>query len=187
MAPDGTTSDLAERIRLGDTPAESALVDRFYSRIYAMALARTRDTAVARDLSQEVMLSVLCALREGRLRNHDGLASYICSTARNRISHYFRHRGIRSEVQLPANTETDLPDPESCFQESERRQMARRALERLSLGDRRILHLSYIEGLKPREIAARLALEPEVVRMRKSRALQRARAAIDKEVLRSGG
>ena len=65
MAPDGTTSDLAERIRLGDAPAESALVDRFYSRIYAMALARTRDTGVARDLSQEVMMSVLCALRAG--------------------------------------------------------------------------------------------------------------------------
>ena len=185
MAPDGTTSDLAERIRLGDAPAESELVDRFYSRIYAMALARTRDSEVARDLSQEVMLSVLCALREGRLRNHDGLAGYVCTTARNRISYYFRQSGVRSEVQLPADVQEDLPDPETFFQESERRQLARRALAQLSISDRKILYLSYIEGLKPREIATRLGLRPEVLRMRKSRALQRARTALEKEVLRS--
>ena len=180
-----TTSDLAERIQLGDASAESAFVDRFYSRIYAMALARTRDTEVARDLSQEVMLSVLCALRAGRLRDLDGLAGYVCATGRNRISYYFRHRGLRPEVQLPVDMAEDLPDPETYFQESERRQLARRALERLSTRDRRILYLSYIEGLKPREIAARLGLRPEVVRMRKSRALQRARTALEKEVLRS--
>ena len=61
--------DLAERIRNNDRSAERDFVDLFYGRVYAMAMARTRDREIALDLAQEIMLAVLAALRAGRLRD----------------------------------------------------------------------------------------------------------------------
>ncbi len=86
MVPDDSETGLVERIRNADQAAEAELVGRFYPRVYAMVLARTRDNDVAWDLAQEIMLAVLCALREGGLRDHGSLTGYVCVTARNRIN-----------------------------------------------------------------------------------------------------
>jgi DNA-directed RNA polymerase specialized sigma24 family protein len=51
--------------------------------------------------------------------------------------------------------------------------VVRRAIDQLEELDRRVLSLTLLEGLKPGEIALRIRLSPEVVRMRKSRALRR--------------
>jgi DNA-directed RNA polymerase specialized sigma24 family protein len=43
----------------------------------------------------------------------------------------------------------------------------------LEPSDRRVLLLTLVENLRPREIARRLRVSPEVVRTRKTRALRR--------------
>jgi RNA polymerase sigma factor (sigma-70 family) len=154
------------------------LVGHFYERVYAIALVRTRDREVARDLAQEIMLAVLCALREGRLRDQGGLAGYVCATARNRISHFFRGRRVEREVDPRPSPALDKFDPEKRFEDAERRRLALGAIERLSPADQKILRLTLVEGLKPREIAVRLGLKREVVRKRRPRAVRRAREAI---------
>jgi RNA polymerase sigma factor (sigma-70 family) len=186
MPVESGTAGLVERIRLGESEAEAELVERFHCRIFAMALARTGDREVARDLAQEVMISVLCALREGRLHNHDGLAGYICTTTRNRISYYFRGRSQRNEVALPAEVEIDLPDPEQCFDSAERSELAQQAIQSLKASDRTLLQLSLIDGLSPAEIAAGMGLSSEVVRKRKSRALRHVREVLRKKGSRFG-
>ena len=60
----------------------------------------------------------------------------------------------------------------------ERAQAVARGLEAISGGDRDVLLLTLVDGLLPREIAARLSLSPDVVRQRKSRALRRIIAAV---------
>jgi len=175
---------LAERIQLGERSAEEAFVDHFYERVYAIALVRTRDREAARDLAQDIMLAVLCTLREGRLRDQTGLAGYVCATARNRIHLFFR---TRREVDFdpPRAPAVDQLDPEKRFEDAERRRLARRTIERLNSADRQILRLTLVEGLKPGQIAVRLGLTPEVIRKRKSRAVRRAREAIRRGVSRS--
>ena len=175
MASESGTAGLVGRIQLGDSEAEAELVDHFYGRIFAMALARTGDPEVARDLAQEVMISVLCALREGRLRNHDGLAGYVCTTARNTISFFFRGRAQRREMPLPYDLQIDLPDPEQCFSSNERSRLAIQAIQSLKSSDRAILQASLVESQGSAEIAARMGLSSEVVRKRKSRALRHVR------------
>lgn len=186
MASESGTAGLVERIQLGDSEAESELVDRFYGRIFAVALARTGDPEVARDLGQEVMISVLCALREGRLRNHDGLAAYIYTTARNTISFFFRGRGQRRETALPDGLQVDLPDPEQSFASAERSQLALQAIQSLKSSDRTLLQASLIDGLSPAEIATNMGLSSEVVRKRKSRALRHVRKVLKEKRSRNG-
>lgn len=175
MVSDHPIEDLPARILRGDAAAETDLVEAFYGRIFAMALVRTGNREVARDLAQEVMMAVLCALRQGRLENPSGLTGYICATARNRISYHFRQ--AKPEVADPPQEFEDvqLPDPESCFQSAERRELALQAIAGLSAPEQKILRLTLVEGLKSGEIAERLHLKPEVVRKRKSRAIARLR------------
>ena len=186
MASESGTAGLVGRIQLGDSEAEADLVDHFYGRIFAMALARTGDPEVARDLAQEVMISVLCALREGRLRNHDGLAGYVCATARNTISFFFRGRGRRMETRMPDDLPIDLPDPEQCFSSTEQSRQAMQAIRSLKSSDRAILQASLIDGLSSGEIADSMGLSSEVVRKRKSRALRHVRGFLKEDGSQNG-
>ena len=55
---------------------------------------------------------------------------------------------------------------------AERRALVRRALEHLKPLDRRILLLTLVDGMNPREIAPLVGLQPENVRTRKARAIK---------------
>jgi RNA polymerase sigma factor (sigma-70 family) len=178
MLPGNAMQGLAERIRMGERSAEESLVDHFYPRVYAIAVVRIRDRESARDLAQEIMLAVLCALRDGKLRDQSGLAGYVCATARNRVSQFLRTRSVKRSADSQPEPVLDRFDPEKSLENAERRRLALSAIKRLSAADRKILRLTLVEGLKPKEIAARLGLKPEVVRKRRSRAVRRAREAI---------
>ena len=49
---------LVTRVAAGDPLAEGELVEHFAPRVRAMALARTRDHDLAKDLTQETLLAV---------------------------------------------------------------------------------------------------------------------------------
>lgn len=185
MAPDSSTIDIARRIEVGDRSAEEELVRQFHRPVYSMVLTRTSDREVAQDLTQEIMLSVLCALREGKLRNRGGLVAYICGTMRNRVKHHFRSLHLDLKGELATEPMVDRPNPEEVFASAERQALADQVILRLSPNDQKILRLTLVEGLAPRQIGVRLGLKSEVVRQRKSRALRRARRLLREKLSRS--
>jgi RNA polymerase sigma factor (sigma-70 family) len=165
-------SVLAERIRCGETSAEEELDRLFRRRVLFLALARTRDPEGARDVTQDVMLAVVLALRDGHLREAERLAAFVYGTARNVISNYLRTRS-RLPKEDPIGDELHLPSMPDPIEHTERADLVQRALGALDSNDRKILLLTLVEGLKPGEIAVRLGLTAEVVRTRKSRALKK--------------
>ncbi len=185
MELDSTTVDLVERIRDGERSAETELVRRFYRPVFSMVLARTGKFEVAQDLTQEVLFSVICALRDGNLRNQDGLAGYICGTMRNRVKNHFRSLHLDSVGAMKGEPVLQEPNPEEEFAQAEKLVLAREAISRLSAEDRRILRLTLVEGLSPKEISERLDLPGDVVRQRKSRAIDRARQILRDKLSRS--
>ncbi len=170
-------TDLSGRIRTGDPAAEDELARFFGERVFVMVLARIRDAEAARDLAQEVMLSVLRALRDGQLRQAERLSAYVHGTARNIANNYLRSRGQQPE-SVPIVQEIEVSQPPFDFENSERRTLVRSAINRLDSTDRKILLLTLVEGLKPAEISFQLGLTPEAVRTRKSRATKKVMAAM---------
>jgi RNA polymerase sigma factor (sigma-70 family) len=164
---------LVDGIRSGDRAAEGRLVEHFSRAIRLMARVRARELGED-DLTQEVLIAAITALRRGQLRDTERLAQFVSGVARNVINN--RLRRARGPVHEPID-EHDQPAPVADLtQELARRERAaalRRALEGLSADDRRILRLTLVDGLKPAEIAERLGLGEEVVRTRKSRAIKR--------------
>lgn len=164
-------SSLAERIRSGELSAEEELVRLFRDRILLLVLARTRDAEAAQDVTQDVMLAAVRALRGGHLRDTERLAAFVYGTARNLINNSLRSRSrLREDPIDPALHLAITPDR---VENSERVALVRRALGALDSIDRKILLLTLLDGLKPGEIAVRLGLTSEVVRARKSRALKK--------------
>jgi RNA polymerase sigma factor (sigma-70 family) len=169
-------ASLGQHILQGDPTAEDELVRRFRGPVFVMALVRTRDAEAARDLAQEVLLQVIQALREGRLRNEESLAAYVHGTARNLVNNYFRSRRSRELPEPGPDPPAQAPDnSEDLLELADRRRFVHRALERLNAGERAVLQLTLAEGLPPAEIARRLGLKPEAVRQRKSRAMKKIR------------
>ena len=164
---------LVERIRTGDRDAEGRLVEHFARAIRVMARIRAR-ALDDEDLTQEVLIAALSALRRGQLRDTERLPQFVAGIARNVINN--RLRRARGPVHEPIE-EHEFPAPVADLtHELARRERAatlRQALESLSADDRRILMLTLVGGLKPGEIAERLGLGEDVVRTRKSRAIKR--------------
>jgi RNA polymerase sigma-70 factor (ECF subfamily) len=167
---------LATRVASGDQAAEKMLIEHVAPRIRAMALARTRDVDLARDLTQESLIAVLVAARKGQIRDLDRVAAFVCGVARNVINNHRRRTFKLQESPLEDELlQSGLPAliAEDDHEESERKRLMTRAISALGPSDRQVLLLTLVQGLKPGEIAAKTGLSPDVVRTRKSRALKR--------------
>ena len=165
-------SRLAERIQRRESAAEEELVHLFRDRIAFLVRIRTHDAGVALDLTQDVLLAVVLALRDGQLREPDRLAAFVYGIARNLINNYLRTRSRLPREDLIDDQHHSIAASDS-IEDAERRAVVRRALTSLDATDRKILLLTLVNGLKPGEIAGRVGLTSEVVRARKSRAVKK--------------
>jgi RNA polymerase sigma-70 factor (ECF subfamily) len=162
---------LAQRILAGDRSAEDELVSTYRRGVFVIAMARTRDRDAALDLTQEILIAILKALRSGQLRDSAKLAAFIQGTARNLINNYLRTKAHHAEVEL--DDEAYSADPVLELESLERRRLVQRELESFSITDRQILLLSLVDGHSLAEVAQRLNLSHEAVRARKSRAVRK--------------
>lgn len=169
-------ADLVDRIRQGSRSAEEELVARYHRRVHCMILARTGSRETARDLSQDVVVHLLNALRSGRLRDATKLTAFVHGVARNVVADHRRARRNDPEVPLEV-CDVARPNADDLVA-AERMAIVRRAIERLRASDRSILQMLFVEGASLASIAAKSGVPVEVVRQRKSRALKRVRAAL---------
>ena len=169
-----------ERLVARDPDAEDELVRLFQGRLQTMFACRLRDRELARDLAQEALMACVTAIRAGQLRAPEHLAAFVHAVGRN-IANNQRRRQSGGPIEVALDPET-LPHPAADDQliEAEKRALAERALQVLAAEERTILTLTLVDGLKPGDIAARLALSPDVVRTRKSRALKRVIAEVQR-------
>lgn len=116
-------------------------------------------------------MAVVCAARDGKIRDPESLPAFIYGTARNLMNDALRRRTQEKLEPISA----DVPEPEATgsHEDSERLREAHRAINRLDTRDRHILLLTLVDGLKPGAIAAKVGLTSIVVRQRKRRALKR--------------
>lgn len=163
---------LAERIRRHEPAAEEELVRLFQDRVLFLVRMRTHDAGVAQDLTQDVLLAVVLALRDGQLRDPERLTAFIYGTARNVINNHLRSRS-RLPREDPIEVDVRSVNDIDLLEDAERSALVRGALSALDSVDRKILLFTLVNGLRPGEIAARIGLTSEVVRARKSRALKK--------------
>ncbi len=172
---------LAARVREGEATAEEDLVRRFRPGLVALMRARTRDRETAPELAHDVLMGAIAALRDGKLRDGERLAAFIHGVAKNVLASHYRRRAVQPTL-VPLDPDLDLSAPDH---EEERGPLVRRAVAELEPLDRQVLEMTLVLGMKPGEIAPRLGLSPEAVRMRKMRSTRRVAERV-RDWLRSG-
>jgi RNA polymerase sigma factor (sigma-70 family) len=167
---------LAERILGGDMQAETEMVRWLGPPTFAILYARTHDAEASRDLLQDVLLAVICTIRQGKLHHLDKLHAYIGAVARHMAESYLRERtrARRSERFDDNLAAVYLADPAEA---AERHVRLGQALESLDSLDREIF-LRLLNAQPPTTIARDLGLTADAVRQRKSRALRKLRECL---------
>jgi RNA polymerase sigma-70 factor (ECF subfamily) len=156
--------------RSGDAAAFAALVRRYQSMVFSLALHLLRSRATAEDLAQEVFLGLY-----RNLRNIESTAHAI-SWLRRVTSHRCidELRRLRHRMELPMD---DVPDRGASFQPRELFLEGRlqRLVDGLPPNARAVMVLRYQEELEPSEIADTLQMPLNTVKshLRRSIALLR--------------
>ena len=88
-------TDLARGISAGDPGSEEELVRIFHPNVMAMTMGRMRDLETARELTQEILMGVVQALRKGLIREPEKLPAFVLGTARNLINHHLQQKALR--------------------------------------------------------------------------------------------
>lgn len=169
-------ADWAARVAAGAAEAEARVTEFFLPRVRALLRARLRDPDLAGDLSQEVLMAVLVALRRGHVRDGARLPAFVAGVARNQANNHLR--GVRRRAETAIDDRVAEIEAADAASAHDREDAVARGLAAVAAGDREVLILTLVDGLQPREIARRLAVSPEAVRQRKARALKRIVAAL---------
>src|SRR5262245_51512134 len=118
---------LAERIPTGDPTAEDEFARLSRDKVFVVLLPRIHDPEAARELTQDVLLAALRALRDGRMHEADRLAAFVHGTARNLANNFLRARRQRPDSE-PVTPELLLTQSAYGFGRRERLSLVRRAL-----------------------------------------------------------
>jgi RNA polymerase sigma-70 factor, ECF subfamily len=185
LEPDEQKS-LAERVRSGDSSAEDELVRAFGPRLLRLVRLWTRDEEAAREILNDSLFTVVRALREGRVREPEHLAAFLCGTARN-LTRTFQRSRARRPVHEELAPDALVYDPREDLDPSSQRALVRDEIARLGPVDQSILQLVLVGGLTLAQAGQQLGLSHEATRTRKSRALRRIAEALRCHIPARGG
>jgi len=171
---------LLQRAREFDLQALAEIYDTYSSRLYAYALRLLGEAFLAEDCVAETFHRLLSVFRDGK-GPEQNLKPYLYRIAHNWITDLYRRQPI---PPLPLE-ETLIPaDHESVEAEVSHRLMqeqARAALLRLTVEQRLVVTLKFIEGWDNEEIAETLQKPVGAVKSLQHRALEALRRIMTQE------
>ncbi len=166
------------KVLAGHRESFDALVTRYQSLVYHVALSHVGNPADAEDLVQDAFLKAFRSL-DG-LKEPQRFSAWIVSIVRNSARDFLKRRGVQDAYAQSA----DEPLPQAPDVEArEARRILWRHLEQLDEAQRELLVLHYFEGKRTRELAALYDISTAACAKR----LQRARQTLAVEVLNSLG
>jgi RNA polymerase sigma-70 factor (ECF subfamily) len=167
--PDTTPSDseLITRLQESDLDALGILFERYRNRVYRTALAIVRDQAVAEDILQDCFLKVYAHAE--RIDTSRPLTPWLYRVTVN-LSYTWISRGKNRRTPLD-NVMDRLVSPmkqapDQVTEQTELRQNVRKAIGDLSIDQRVVVVLYYLNGLSLQDIAEILDLPVGTVKSR---------------------
>lgn len=171
IAPPISDFDLVNEIRRGVSQAEATLYEKYSARVYYVALGDLRSREDAEDARAETFLRVLQAIRDHRLRSPEALPAFVLSTARNVIREHLR-QNRRTDPIDDEQQEREGYEQHHAFLDSDVKNAIDKVVRRLKAREQAFLRMYYFEELPKDEIARRLGIKEERLRLIKSRALK---------------
>jgi RNA polymerase sigma-70 factor (ECF subfamily) len=177
---DGALLDAAELVRrIGsgtDREAEADLCCRMAPRIRLYGLRHLRDRHAADDLAQQVLITTIEALRAGRLREPEKLASFVLGTCRMTVLDL--RRGAQRKDRLLQQFGADLvpvqPSLPQLDTEIDQEQL-KRCVQHLKERERTAIVMTFYDERTGADVASFLGVSEANVRVIRHRAIRQLR------------
>jgi RNA polymerase sigma-70 factor (ECF subfamily) len=167
-------ADLVRRIGSGqDREAEGELYRRMAPRVRLYGLRHLRDGPSADDLTQQVLVTALEALRVGRLREPDKLASFVLGTCRMTVLDL--RRGVQRRERLLEQFGVDLLSPAPASESHVDHEQLARCMEALKERDRTVVVMTFYDERTGADVAGFLGVSEANVRVIRHRAIHQLR------------
>lgn len=164
--------------RHGSPAALTSIFDTYFQPVYGFIRLRVDDPALAEDLSSEVFVRLVTAMRQ-RSGPRSSLRGWLFQVARNLVNDHYRARKGFTESAL----DDWLPDPHSADMEllairASSAEQTRRALRALSPDQQEVLILRFAQNLSLQETADLMGKPVNAVKQLQFRAVQALRRAL---------
>ncbi len=174
MQIDLSDAELVRQIGSGsDREAEAELFRRMAPRIRLYGLRHMRDEHASEDLTQQVLITTLEALRAGRLHEPEKLASFVLGTCRMTVLNL--RRGAQRKQRLLEEFGADLMAPVEPAMPHLDHDLLLRCLQGLSERERTVVVMTFYDEQTGADVASFLGVSEGNVRVIRHRAIHQLR------------
>ena len=156
--------------------AEAELFRRMAPRIRLYGLRHLRDEHAAADLTQQVLITTLEALRAGRLREPEKLVSFVLGTCRMTVLDL--RRGVRRKQRLLEQFGADLLAPVQPSMPQLDHELLTRCVQNLKERERAVVVMTFYDEQTGADVANFLGVSEGNVRVIRHRAIHQLRACM---------
>lgn len=179
---DTDSNALLQLFREGDERAFKTIYDRFFFQLYQYARRWLTVVQDAQDITSDSFIKLYN--RRSQFESLDNIEAFLKITVRNACFDHLRHIKVKTERQKELMRElNDEKEPDFSWVEIQEHymQLIYAEVEKLPEKMKTVFLLSFEEGLKPAEIAARLGITARTVTNQKFSAIQILRRSLEKQ------
>ena len=174
-------AELVRQIGAGSCrEAESELCRRMAPRIRLYGLRHLRNEHAAEDLAQQVLIIALEALRAGRLREPEKLASFVLGTCRMTVLNL--RRGAQIKARLMEQFGVDLLAPAPPAEPRLDHDLLARCVQGLNERERTVVVMTFYDEQTGADVGSFLGISEANVRVIRHRAIHHLRKCMGVEV-----
>lgn len=167
-------NELMRLVKEGDLDKLALLYDRYAKALFAFFYRQISNAPASEDLVQNVFIRIIKYRTRFRAEGH--FTTWLFAVAHNVKNDYFRKTlRLRDEWTLRDEDARAGIDPAGEVEAGERSAALRKAIDRLTPGQREALILCRIQGLKSKETARILNCSENTVKARLFRAVEKLR------------
>jgi RNA polymerase sigma-70 factor (ECF subfamily) len=175
-------AELVSRAAQGQREAEELVCRRFAPVVRSFARRRLRGVDAVEEFTQDVLLTLVEALRAGRIEQAERLGGFVLGICRNLAFERARQRERRELLWQTYGAALHGTTVEAIEREHYEIAHLEDCLSQLSKRSRDLLRLGYVEARSHDEVAAELAISPQNARVLRHRTLASLRECMSKRM-----
>jgi RNA polymerase sigma-70 factor (ECF subfamily) len=169
---------LVQRAKEGDPAAFAEIYNRYHPAIYRYIFYRAGDVATAEDLTSEVFVRLVEKI-DHFIPQGRPLLAWLYAVARNLVADHHRLAGRYVPLVLDEQLVAGTADPEQALERSLTQHRLVAAIGCLTVDQRQVILLRFIEGLDNKTVARTLGKSVGAVKALQHRALAALRRILE--------